>query len=239
MTGFWQFKLGAIIFSCDQHKVDNMTYSQIVLISVLISLMTLGYFSLLRKRKNLIAKHTFTTEYLNKFGEFSNQILNQEKLSDQLYIWLTKNVDKMQEMLGLAGMVQYRPPFAKYIITNYQILINTLAQVPNGMAEEDDIRFCLNLMLRFVGVLEGSEKDINKNLRNPLVWFLEGVRLVITSPLYLLYSFGLLGSSTVERISESPFARFISGIIALIGFLASLVQILQGWDDVVKLLRTF
>jgi len=215
-----------------------VNYSQIVPIFLLIVLTIVGYFSILKKQKRLIAKHLFAAEYLNKFNEFSAQILQQEKLNEKSFIWLTKNVDKMQEMLGIIGIVQYRPAFERHIVGDYQILINTLTQITNRMAHEDDIRTCISILLRFVGILENRVSEINKNLRNPFVWFSEGVRLAITSPLYLLYSFGLLGSSTAEKLSESPLARLISGIIALVGFLASIVQILQGWDDIIKLLKS-
>jgi len=214
-----------------------MNYSQIVPISFLVGLMILGFFSIWRKRKALIAKHSFAAEYLNKFNEFSGQLLKQEKLNEMSFVWLTKNVDKMQEMLGVIGTVQYRPAFERYIFGDYQILINTLTQITNRMAHEDDIRSCISILIRFVGILENLENNIKKDFRNPLVWFFEGIRLVITSPLYLLYSFGLMGSSTAERLSESPLARLVSGIIALAGFLASIVQILQGWDDVIRLLK--
>jgi hypothetical protein len=216
-----------------------MNYFQVALILILIGLMTLGCFSILRKQKILIAKHSFADEYLNKFDKLSNQTPNQGMLGNQLYVWLTKNVDKMQQMLGVAGMVHYKPPAEWYVINDYEILINTLAQISNGTAEGDDIDFCSNLILRLVGALEERKKIINKNLQNPVMWFFEGVRVIITSPLYFLHSFGLLGSSTAEKLSESLFMRFVSGIIAIVGFLASIVQIFQGWDDVVKVLKTF
>ncbi|MBV5347763.1 hypothetical protein JZU46_06080 [bacterium] len=215
----------------------NYVQSVIAIASSLVVLLVAGFLNISAKRRDIIIKHMFAVEYAEKFSDFAMQALKQEQLSDKLYVWLTKNVDKMQESLGVIGIVQYKPPFSQYAVKNYQMLINTLHQISNRTAHNDDINLCYHLLVRYVGVLEEAEKSTKKQLRNPFIWFSEGVRLAVTSPLYLLNWFGLLGSSTAERLSESLLARLISGIFALVGFLASIVQILQGWDDVVNFLR--
>lgn len=215
-----------------------MTYSQIITALILLSIMILGLISILNKRNTLIGQHKFTSEYLLKFSEFTTSISKSTDVQNKSYIWLTKNVDKMQEMIGPAGKVYYKPAFERIVIQDYQILVNTITQLANSNVHMDDLYTCNNLLLRFTGFLENQLEELHREVYNPFVWFFYGVKIILTSPLYFLNWFGILDVSATKNLSESLLTRFASGIVALIGFASSIIAIIKDWGFIVGLFQS-
>ena len=183
-------------------------------------------------------KIIFAGEYRSKFVTFSNRYFeNYDRLTrsgnfdGEQYVWLTMNVSKMQSNLGTFGVMDYIAPFQTYKVTNYQIVINTIPKFRDGSVKDFDINSVDDCLLRYIGYLEEYSKDTLKNLRNPIVWFREGFREVLSIPIFILNWFGIISSRTVNSIKGSLIYKIISGLIALVTLLSGVVTIVVGYDQ--------
>jgi hypothetical protein len=90
-------------------------------------------------------------------------------------------------------------------------------------------------LLRYSGGLKEFESDLRRELKNPLIWFREAVRALLSAPLVALRELGVLSPALSSSILGSGLVKVGSGVIALITLIAALVQILTGWGSVVAL----
>jgi hypothetical protein len=151
----------------------------------------------------------------------------------------------MQREMGPYGiMAVYRPPFANYAFNNYPILANLLPEYRRAAVSwriqsqaEDYARAIWDALLRYSGSLGDLECEIRQNLRNPVVWIRESVRAILATPVWLLTSLGIFGSSTSSKIIGSRLMRLFAGLVSLIAIAANVVQIFSGWDASVIFIR--
>src|SRR5690606_4259972 len=64
-------------------------------------------------------------EFLAKFTAWCNG----EGEDQEAYVWLQRRVNDIQGAVGVTGVISYRPPFANYMFTNYQLLLNELPDI--------------------------------------------------------------------------------------------------------------
>ncbi len=69
---------------------------------------------------------------------------------------------------------------------------------------------------------------MKRDLRNPIVWFREGVAVILLLPVRLLRSLGLLSESGSASVARSALFRLVAGLVALIGLLASFIELVLG-----------
>lgn len=179
----------------------------------------------------------FTNEYRNTFVDFCNLYYKgydgyerRGKINSEMYVWLTKNVNKMQGHLGLTGIMHYVAPFQMYQIPNYQILINTLPKFREGKVDEFDVNSSDDALLRYIGILEQSITNIKKKLHNPIMWFKDGFYETMSLPIYLFNWFGLFSDNLVYKIKANILYKLILGIAGLVTFLSGIITILVGVD---------
>lgn len=212
----------------------------IVVIGILLLISLVGLFKLLLNRNRIYQSYSFVREYLRKFYEFSTS----QDFDDENYVWLTKNVYSIQAELGDFGVASYKPAFENYYIRNYQIFLNILPEIrrartsssvfSSGLestALRENVMICAEALTRYSGVLENRGETITRSLRNPLVWFREGIGVILLFPIFILEWFGILSISVTNRIAYSFIFRIISGIFALIGFLSAIMSIVLGWHE--------
>lgn len=160
---------------------------------------------------------------------------------EHIYVELTERVNRMQRELGSHGvMAMYRPPFANYALRDYQILVNMLPEY--RQAANNDVlqrsqapQFAAAIrdaLVRYSGSLQEYQDDIRGDLKNPLVWFRNGIRAILSSPLLILREFGVLSPSVSASILRSSVLKIGAGVVALVTLLAGIVQIVTGWDAV-------
>lgn len=217
----------------------DLRYFAILVIAIVLIIgyvQTRSEYKDLRKRKDLIV------EFGNKFNEFCKQ----SEFDNQLYFWLVQNSVLVQSELGSFGIVAYKPPSANYMIPNYQVIVNLIPELRREKTDNSMFRdmaiyhehanLCLEVLIRYLGLLEKWLGEATIELRNPFIWLRNGVQAVLLIPLYLLNWFGVLGKSTIGKFTQNIFFKSISAIVAIIGLLSSLVTIIIGWDEFSKLI---
>mgnify|MGYP001138042494 FL=1 len=205
----------------------------------------IGFIQLYRIHSRTIKKHDFASEYRNKFIEFANKYFEQYdrwsksgNLDNELYVWLTKNVSKIQSNVGSFGVMSYKPAFQNYMVNNYQLIINTIPKFREGQVENFDVTSVDDCLLRYIGHIEERSEVTLKNLKNPIIWFRVGFQEIISIPLLILNWFGIFSKRTVNGIMESTFYKIITGVIALITLLSGIVTIIQGKEKTIEFINS-
>lgn len=208
----------------------------LILIGIFLLVLIFGFVKILKRLNSKISEINFTSEYRNTFVEFATQYLNPEdkQFNGEKYLWLTKNANKIQSNIGHTGMMDYIAPFRSHIIKNYQIILNTLPKFRDGSVESFDINSVDDALIRYVGDLEELEGYYRKRIKNPLIWFQEGVNEILGLPLLILTSFGILSQRSMYRIKHNIIFRVISGIVGLTSFIAAIVTIIQGKEQTIQ-----
>jgi hypothetical protein len=207
----------------------------------ILTVFIIGFVQVYNRNSRVVKKIDFAGEYRNKFIEFSNKYFETydrwSRAGDfdgQLYVWLTTKVSKIQGNLGSFGIMDYIAPFQTYRDSNYQIITNTLPKFRDGQVHNFDAGSVDDCLLRYIGYLEDYKKETEKDVKNPIVWFREGFKEIISIPLFILSSFGIISNRIVNSIKDSLIFKVISGLIALVTLVSGLVTIVVGYDQIVK-----
>jgi len=210
----------------------------------LLFILIIGFRVVYRKHKKTLDSYDFAFNYRNKFIECSNKYFKNHdrwsqsgELDNELYVWLTKNVNKVQRDLGSFGIMDYMAPFQRYHVENYQIIVNTIPKFRNGQIQEFDVTSVDDCLLRYIGYQEERIEENRKNLKNPFVWFRIGFQEIISIPLYIFNWFGIFSKRTVNSIMDSVIYKIFTGIIALVTLTSSIVSIIQGKEKTIELIN--
>lgn len=216
-------------------------------VSIILGILTvfiIGFVQVYNRHLRVVKKIDFAGEYRNKFVGFANKYFQTydrwSRAGDfdgELYVWLTMNVSKIQDYVGSFGVMSYKPAFQNYMFNNYQIIINTIPKFREGQVEKFDVGAVDDCLLRYIGYLEEYSKDTLKNLRNPIVWFREGFREILSIPIFVLNWFGIISKRTVNSIKDSLIYKVISGLIALVTLVSGLVTIIVGYDQTIEFIK--
>ena len=207
----------------------------------ILTVFIIGFVQVYNRNSRVVKKIDFAGEYRNKFIEFSNKYFETydrwSRVGDfdgQLYVWLTTNVSKIQGNLGSFVIMYYIAPFQTYRDSNYQIITNTLPKFREGQVQNFDAGSVDDCLLRYIGYLEDYKKETEKDVKNPIVWFREGFKEIISIPLFILSSFGFFSRRTVDNIMDSVIFKIFAGLIALVTLVSGLVTIVVSYDQTVK-----
>jgi hypothetical protein len=207
----------------------------------ILTVFIIGFVQVYNRHSRVVKKIDFAGEYRNKFVDFANKYFQtydrysrSGDFDGKLYVWLTMNVIKIQSNLGTFGVMDYIAPFQTYRVSNYQIVINTIPKFRDGSVKDFDINSVDDCLLRYIGYLKEYSKDTLKNLRNPIVWFREGFREILSVPIFILSWFGIISNRTVNSIKDSLIYKVISGLIALVTLVSGLVTIVVGYDQTLE-----
>lgn len=215
-----------------------------ITISIILGILTIfiiGFVVVFRQHFIAIEKIDFANEYRKKFIGFAKKYFKSYDLCSRsgdidgkLYIWLTMNVSKIQEYVGLLGELTYKPAYQNYFINDYLIIINTLPKFRDGQVEKFDVSAVDDCLLRYIGQQKEYIRDAKKNLKNPIVWFREGFREIASIPVFILSWFGIISNHTVNSIKNSLIYKTISGLAALVSFISGIVTIIVGYDQIIE-----
>lgn len=215
----------------------------IIILSFLIFFI-IGFIEVYNRHSRVVKKIEFANEYRTKFVEFANKYFKAHNrwsqsgdLDGELYVWLTMNVNKIQNDVGSFGIMSYKPAFQNYMINNYYIIINTIPKFREGHIESFDVNSVDDCLLRHLGYLEEYQKDTLRNLKNPFIWFREGFKEVLSIPIFVISWFGIISNRTLNSIRNSLLYKVISGLFALVTFISGLVTIIVGYDQVLKFIN--
>lgn len=222
----------------------------IIIVLVLFLLILIGF---VLKRLNitkLMDRLKFTVEYNNSLVELLNEFVQSKRINHQKYLWLTERVNSMQRELGDTGVIHhYSDPLKGFTVREYQLLINFLPEISGYIHEfdnsimmrrfNDSAQWCTDMFVRHQGDLNEAIEKENKQLLNPFSCFAEGIRYIVSLPFKILYWLGILSESTLYRIKNSWFLRFVNTVVILISLIGSIMTIVLGWEGFIKTLEVY
>lgn len=207
---------------------------------VLLGTVVLGLARLFARYTQVKQKIGFASKYTNTFMQFAQADENDA----HAYTWLVRNSVRMQEEMGLYGIVSYKPPGSFGYIANYLVIVNLLPEIMEYRQQSfgtlrstysDIVRLYWETLTRYIGVLEQQFEQSKKRLRNPFIWVQTGVQTIILVPLFILNWLGLLGRSPLAKAENLGVVKIISGLGALVHLVSALIAIVLGWDEFMRL----
>jgi hypothetical protein len=197
----------------------------------------LGLFSLIHQKSLVSEQIMFSKEFMLKLEAY----VESWGRDNESYAWLTHRSSKMQKILGVYGVYErYRPPHAEFQFQNYPVILNILPELRRALEDVVLRRSHLSreyanslqeTILRYVGVLEDRESEFLGFIRNPVIGFREGIRIIVALPLSILGWLGALSDRTVSTLISSQGFGLLTGLISLVSFVSGLMGIMLGWDE--------
>lgn len=218
------------------------------IILTVLGLMLIGFIKRYRDFYKVTNDMNFLADYNKSYITYLNNYFRHDFYAPQvdmgeeeavLHDKLLSQADKAQRLLGESGVVDYSPPFAQYIIKNYQILINVVPNLRNPSGFTTEFEWINNILIMQIGRYQELQESIKKEFRNPIILLREGVQFFTTLPISLLYWTGLIQYSTLYKLSNNIIVKFINFIIILFGFISAIFTIVLGWDEFKEFLSMF
>ena len=210
-------------------------------ILMVVGLVITGFIANVINIRTCSNNYNFLVEYRDKFSKFISDLLNKNKYSNKDYEWLMSNSDKVQIILGDAGIISYKDISGYY--PKYQIVINFMNEVMSLLSkgligtESEKITWCHNASLTKMGIYDEYIKKEIKRTFNPLYDLTSGIKVILGIPLDILYSIGLISSKNLTKIKDNVLFKILGGIISLLTFLSTIMSIVLGWNDFVNLIK--
>lgn len=213
-------------------------------IAILLLILLVGFIKLRNSCKNLQEALKFATNYREQFHDLAiayfqsmDRYSDSGSLNGEKYEWLTKNVEKIQRRLGMFGIIDYTAPFNKFRAPRYEVVINTIPKFRDGTVKEHDANWVDDCLLRYIGHNEEIIEERFTELRNPFIWFREGVQFVVSIPFYALNWFGVISERRLDGIIRNTFFKVGSGIVSIVAFMANLVTIFGTWGRLIHFIK--
>ncbi|SFI95351.1 hypothetical protein SAMN02910355_0289 [Terrisporobacter glycolicus] len=220
-----------------------MNYKLGVLIIIVIIIT--GFIKILIKSKKVRNNISECENYRHEVGEFIEKI-HQDEFSYEAFEYLNSQSYSIQKIIGVFGVAaDYKPSCADYFIPNYQIIINEvnnlLSCYSNGFRKgiSDSIIMIDSSIGKYIGYAENKRKKMLKDLRNPFVWIREGVRAIVTFPIFFLYWTGIIEYSNYNKIQNNKIIRFGSVFLGTLGFISTLITIITGYEPFMNIVSSF
>lgn len=215
---------------------------------VLIIILTCGFINLLSEKNRLQANYDCVNEFRNRFITFSNtyvesssgfgMFIKNGNLDSTNYRVLIMESNKIQNLLGQLGILAYSAPMGRFTSQNYQVILNTLPKYRDNTLTQMEINTVDDCLMRYLGFTNDRLLKSDKRLRNPFLWFTEGIRYILKTPLLLLNAFGIISERIVLRITGNIIYKVITGIAGLLAVAASIVTILQGKEEALNTFKS-
>ncbi len=66
-----------------------------------------------------------------------------------------------------------------------------------------------DVLITYMGILDTQQKKLITEIKKPFILLREGVRLIVTSPISLIYWSGLIKYRTYDSLSNNIFVNFM------------------------------
>lgn len=216
----------------------------LIIIGMLFLITVIGFFTIYKRLKSFQEDFEFAFDYRDKFVSFANTFLSTYNqfsrngtIDNEKYVWLTKYVTKIQTELGPFGIMDYIASFQRYQVKNYQIIVNSLPKFRDQSIDKFEINSVDDCLLRYIGNLEEVINQIKRKIKNPIIWFQEGIQAILSIPLYLLSWFGIISSRSIFKLKNNFIFKLITGIAGLVAFISGLVTIIVGKEETIKIIN--
>ena len=210
--------------------------STLIVLLAMLGLVAIGFYRMAGQIKVKANNLEFACEYLSKFRRLCSRYVDEKVLDDECYQWLTGRGDRMQTQLAGQGMMHYRPAFASNSVY-LPVVLNTVPKFRTGDIDVVLASTCDDCLVRNIGTLEHELEELKAGLLNPFICLREGVRFILSLPVYLLNWFGIISQGNTNSAIESKAFKFISGFVALIGFISSVIGIFTGWEPFLQIFQ--
>lgn len=219
-----------------------------IVVLVILGILIIGIIKIIFDHRRIMNKINYSVEFTNKYREYCDGVF-QENINEELYQWLRLRCSKMQIMMGSYGIAKaYQPQFSNVIHRNHQIIINGLSEIRTrySIAQttssnlaygglNDIVRMIDDCIILYIGALEDLEQDKISEMRNPFIWFREGIRFVVLLPISFFHWSGLINYNTYSKISDNFFVKMFTMLVTLIGLISSIIGIIQGYDYLIEI----
>jgi len=208
--------------------------ASIVLLAVVF---LLGLIRLICDKSRISEEIAFSEEFMYKLKAY----VESQGRDSESYAWLTHRSSKMQKQMGAYGIyASYRPPYANFQYTKYPIILNMLPELRKTL--EDSVlsrgdlahQYAVSVqesIIRYAGVMEDRESEFLKGIRNPVIWFREGIRIIVALPLTILEWLGALSEKSASSLISSHAFRLFSAFISIVSFVSAVMGIALGWEQ--------
>lgn len=202
--------------------------------------LVVGLIKTIRDRISISEEVEFTANFLEKLKAYATS--NGQDM--QAYSELVFNQYKMQAILGPFGILSFREPYSGIIHQRYHLIPNHLLSLRDAFLNDNGYQIqsyhdqLVQTLLGYMGYLNQVDEGIYKNLRNPLIWFREGVKSLLFMPFFVLHSLGLIPDAVSQSRLGNRILTLISSLVALIGLLSAIMQVTLTWEPFVAWVKT-
>ena len=178
------------------------------------------------------------------FNSRLRQYMDSGGKNHEAYSWLLHRSNKMQIQMGASGiMASYRPPYANHQYNNYPIILNMLPELrrtlKNDVLSRGDLASSyastlLESTIRHIGVIDDQGDVLAAELRNPFIWFANGVKILLATPVRILGWIGVLGEAGVYFLTSNALFKAFAALATLIGLVSSVIGIVTGWEQFIQ-----
>ncbi len=219
-----------------------MTTGQIIL--VFAGLLIVGFIRQANTLRKICNQQELASEFLSKFSEW----FSGDAKDHSLYNWMLDKSELMQATLGASGFSGMKMPFENGYHSHYAIVLNAIPDIQRMFGDTlfnggDNHRTMIQLLdgclRRFIGPRKEELKQERINIINPIVWFCEGLALLLELPLYILKESRAISTSRQIAIAASPIFGIFKGITALASLAAAIMVIVMGWDKFTSIITAW
>lgn len=215
-----------------------------------IGIIIIGCITRICEINSFIKRREFTLLFQNNFIDLVNSFLKTGKMQKDLYAKCIHDVDAIQEELGDDGVIAgYVDQLHRIQGQNYQLFVNIIPEIRDAERMIDNslivervsqlIGICDDSLRRHIGNLDRAIDRKKKGIFNPFILFREGVRTIIGLPILVLSWSGLVSIRFIGTTSKSILFRFVTGVITIVGLISSIITIILGWNEALKIFKNF
>lgn len=209
---------------------------------VVATLIVIGHVIKRKRIESYNKRAEFTVDFNNTFFDFANEVFTTRRMNSEKYNAVMKDVDKIQEELGMDGVLnEFVDPLRGIQGRNYQLFMNIMPEIRTALSNmgysimDERINqlmgLCEDALRRHVGNLDRAIEQEKKGLWNPITCMGEGIRWIVCLPVDILQWAGLYSTGRSRKIKTSVIFKAISNLIVFIGLISSIVTIVLGWDE--------
>lgn len=188
-----------------------------------------------------------SNNYISNFRECFIEWCNSGMSDEQAYMKLIAQSPKSQSLLAGWGTISFKPPYANYIVHDWNIVLNgipTIRQYSNdsilsGRTVGEYIRLVDDALLRAIGSYSDDIETTRGAIFNPITLLRDGLSFTITLPIFILSEFGLISNRAYKWIISSVFVKATTLAVAVIGFISAIIGIATGWTQFYDLISPF
>jgi hypothetical protein len=197
------------------------------MVGILVGVIIVGFIKIILKCRKYVDNYNFVIDYKEKTLK-----LLTDNITNEDYGYLLSNITKLSNAMGIYGIIDYQPPFANYIHKNYSI-VNLIVNYQDSFMK-DELQLAVKTMQIYLGACNQHIDELKKKIKNPFTLFAEGFRFIFNIPLFILNSLGIISDRFYYKLKDNGIYYFVQNIVGLIGFISSVIGLVQGKDFLIQ-----